>query len=167
MKVLQAAWLAVGLSVTITPTRAHAQLDDGTVVSILRECRKIADSAARTACYDNIPLGQGPAAAEPRPAAPVAPASRGFGSNQLPQPAPARAGEPGRISATLSAATAIAPGVYLLTLDDGAQWQFVDAVPHSYDPPRRGSTVEIAAAALGSYLLTYAGQRGVRIRRVR
>jgi hypothetical protein len=161
-------------ALALAPLAAHAQLDDRTVVSILQECRKIADTAARTACYDNIPLGQTvaaapssqPAAPAPAPAAPAT--ASGFGANQLPpQPAPAKPAAPDRIAATLTAATMVTPGVYRLTLEDGAQWQFVDAVSSSYDPPRGGSEVEIAAAALGSYLMTYRGQRAVRIRRIR
>lgn len=156
----------------LVPATAQAQLDHGTVVSILRECRKIADEAARTACYDNIPLGQGAssaAATAPRAPAPAVPApAPSFGANQLPpERAPARPEGPNRISATLTAAAPVTPGIYRLTLEDGAQWQFVDSVSSSYDPPRRGSTVEIAAASLGSYLMTFAGQRAVRIRRVR
>ena len=59
------------------------------------------------------------------------------------------------------------PGIYVLTLEDGAQWQFVDAPSTSYDPPRPGSTIEISKASLGSYLMRYADQRGIRIRRIR
>lgn len=169
---------------------AHAQLDDPTIASIVRECRKVQDEAQRIACYDNIPLGQpaaGPvaspaaspalppapaaassAAASPAPA-PQASAARapgGFGSNQLARPAAAPA-EPREMTARLSAVAERRPGIYLLTLEDGAQWEFIDSVPPSYDPPQRGKTVELIGAALGSYLLRYAGQRGVRIRRVR
>ncbi|AKH42552.1 hypothetical protein FHS61_000322 [Altererythrobacter atlanticus] len=58
------------------------------------------------------------------------------------------------------------PGIYLLTLEDGARWEFVEAVPFSYNPPGRGSTVEISRAALGSFMLRYAGQPGVRVKRI-
>ncbi len=159
---------------------AHAQLDDATIVGIVRECRKLPDEAARVACYDNIPIGEpvaGPSAASgppPSPAAqapvsqaPAAPVAGGFGSSQLPRPADAVPAEPKAVSARVSAAVERLPGVYLLTLEDGAQWEFVDAVPKAYDPPRPGETIELIGASLGSYLMRYAGQRGVRIRRVR
>lgn len=154
----------------LAPLPAHAQLDDRTVVSILRECRAIADAAARAACYDNIPLGQTNAAARPQPSAPAANAAprAGFGSDQLPpQRAAAKPAEPDRVTATLAAAVERQPGSYLLTLEGGAQWEFVDTVSIAYDPPRAGSQIEIQRAALGSYLMRYAGQRAVRIRRVR
>ena len=128
----------------------------------MRECRRIADPAARVACYDNIPLG---GEAQAAPAAPSQPG--GFGSNQLPRSEPERTAEPDEVTATVASAAEREPGVYLLTLEDGTQWQFVDAAPRSYAPPRRGSTVEIIAASMGSYLLRHADQRALRVRRVR
>jgi hypothetical protein len=92
---------------------------------------------------------------------------RGFGSNQLPRTAPERAAEPHELTANVAGAAEREPGVYLLTLEDGTQWQFVDAAPRSYAPPRAGSKVEIVAAAMGSYLLRFDGQRALRVRRVR
>ena len=61
----------------------------------------------------------------------------------------------------------VEPGLYLLTLEDGSQWRFVEAVPPSYDPPRAGSHVALQRAALGSFRMNFASQRAVRIRRVR
>ena len=149
----------------LTPAVAHAQLDDRTVVSILRECRKLEETAARTACYDNIPLGQPPAGRTGAAADPQRP--QGFGGDQLRRAATARTAEPSEIRAKVSGIAEREPGIYVLTLEDGAQWQFVDAPSTSYDPPRPGSTIEISKASLGSYLMRYADQRGIRIRRIR
>ena len=152
-------------AMVLAPGVAHAQLDDRTVTSIMRECRKIEDATARTACYDNIPLG---GAAAPSTPAVASPARQGFGSNQLPpRPEPLAVAEPDEITATVIAAVEREPGIYLLTLEDGAQWQFVESAPLTYDPPRRGSKIEIIEAALGSYLLRYADQTAIRARRVR
>ena len=162
--------LAAG-SITM-PQACHAQLDDRTVVSVVRECRKIEDLSARVACYDNIPIAAPPASApsgaSSAPAAALPSSDREFGRRGLPQQVPqkARAAEE-RLMASVAAVSSLSPGIYVLTLEDGAQWQFVDAVAGTYDPPGRGSSVEIAAAALGSYLMTYQDQRGVRVRRVR
>lgn len=161
----QSAGLALaGLAaVALSPDVAQAQFDDPTVTTIMRECRKIEDATARTACYDNIPLGD---AATP-PITAVAP-RQNFGSNQLPpRPGPDDATEPDEITATVSASIEREPGIYLLTLEDGAQWQFVESAPPAYNPPGRGSKVEISRASLGSYLLRYAGQSAIRARRVR
>jgi hypothetical protein len=143
--------------VALSSSAAYAQID----VSAMRECRRIADTAARVACYDAIPLGEAQAA----PAA--TPQPRGFGSNQLPRSEPERAAEPEEVTATVANAVEREPGVYLLTFEDGTQWQFVDAAPRSYAPPRRGSRVEIIAASMGSYLLRFGEQRALRVRRVR
>jgi hypothetical protein len=164
------AMLAGAVLLVLGTGTAHAQLDDATIADIIRECRQLPDEAARIACYDNIPLGQPAAAPAASPASPQAPAARaptGFGGEQLPRPAAAAPAEPREMTARLSAVAERRPGVYLLTLEDGAQWEFIDSVPPSYDPPQRGKTVELIGAALGSYLLRYDGQRGVRIRRVR
>jgi hypothetical protein len=164
--------LAAG-SVIFLPVSAAAQLDDAAVASIFRECRKIEAADARMACYDNVPLGVPSAGEVPgssaRQAAPPVPPTHaaGFGANQLPRRAAESASAPSRITAVLADAAVLTPGVYVLTLEDGTQWQFVDTVGSSYGAPRRGSTVEIAAAALGSYLLTFDSQRAVRVRRVR
>src|SRR5690606_37088826 len=169
MMSLRIKLLLGGMGVLAVPTGAAAQLSESAVVDILRECRKIGDVAARAACYDNIPLGQPGAApleqapaASPSAAPAASPAPSRFGSNQLPQARGAEAGEPEQINARVTAVTQREPGIYLLTMEDGAQWQFVDAAPSSYDAPRRGSEVEIFSAALGSYQIRYAGQRALR-----
>ena len=87
---------------------------------------------------------------------------------RAPEPAhAAQQTEADSIEATVAAAVEREPGIHLLTLEDGAQWQFVEGVSLSYDPPRRGSTVEIRSASMGSYQLRYQGQPAVRVRRVR
>jgi hypothetical protein len=162
------------------PVPAAAQPTDyDAVMEAIRGCAKIADVAARAACYDAIASGEpatGPSAAPaptpnpapaPSPGASVTRAPGGFGGEQLPKPAAARAAEPKEISARVSAAVEREPGVYLLTLEDGAQWVFVDSAPASYDMPRRGSTIDLIGASLGSYLMRYADQRAIRVRRVR
>lgn len=174
---------AVSIAATVAglPVTAQAQ-DERVTLNILRQCAKVADVMARVACYDrNIgvevaqpvqpqrPTGYGsnqlPSPPPPAVAAPSDP--RGFGANQLVQPEADRGASLDSVSARVAAARILAPGVYVLTLEDGAQWQFVDAAPASFDPPGRGATVEFFAASMGSYLLRYRGQRGIRIRRIK
>lgn len=162
-----------------TPAVAQDAAQDRITLNILRECAKIADIAARVSCYDrNIGVDVAQGAASTVPNAPTGfganqlPQPRPqtvqqFGANQLPEPRPARETRPTEMTARLTAATQRAPGLWLLTLEDGAQWEMVEAVSMSYDPPRKGATVEINAASMGSYIMRYAGQPGVRIRRVR
>ena len=167
------AWiphLTAAAAVALVATAGHAQDNGRDLASAVRECRRLADASARTACYDGIELEERSPAeqAPPPPAAAVEPrADTGFGSNQLPRARTAEASEPGQISARVARAVERQPGIYLLTLEDGTEWQFVDSAPANYDPPRPGSTIEISKASMGSYLVRYAGQRSVRTRRVR
>lgn len=154
--------LAAAATLVLAPGQAKGQ-DDG-LAALLRQCRAVAETSARTACYDRIPLEE----AVPSPAPNVrARAGAGFGSNQLPPAAATPAAEPERISARVMRALERQPGLHLLTLEDGSEWLFVDSAPAAYDPPRPGSTVEISRASMGSYLIRFAGQRAIRARRVR
>jgi hypothetical protein len=187
-----------------TPAAAQEQATDyEAIVRIMRECARIADVAARVACYDNTvgaerliaDAREAPASAPPR-AAPVPPrrevaaapqptsraapqtangsaslaqppATRGFGAETLPVPETVREQQASEVQLAVTRAESVEPGIYLLTLEDGSQWRFLDAVPMSYDPPRSGAKVDLARASLGSFLMSYADQRSVRIRRVR
>ena len=167
---MSTAALSVAALAALAPAAGYAQPEDTSLVSSLRECRAMADVRARTACYDGIPLDpveQGPVAAAPPPERAKQQAGADFGSNQLPRRPAAEASAPERISAQVTRAVQREPGIYLLALADGSEWQFVDGVPADYAPPRPGATVEISRASMGSYLLRYAGQRSVRARRVR
>ena len=155
---------AVAALLALYPASARAQPDERGLGRLLRECRTLADMSARTACYDAIVLDEG---AQPERPAPERRASADFGSNQLPRSASAEAPAPAQLSASVTRTVEREPGIYLLTLADGTQWQFVDAAPAAYDPPRAGATIEISRASMGSYLIRYAGQRSVRARRIR
>lgn len=159
---------------------AIAHTGDAAIATAVRECRQISNSVVRTGCYDAIPLGSPQAATTPAPttappqrqaavAAPTVspPPAASFGQNQLPRDPVASHDEPRMVNARVMTAQERQSGVYLLTLEDGAQWQFIDAVARSYDAPRPGSVVEIHRASMGSYLMQYGGQKGIRIQRIR
>lgn len=154
------------LAAVTAPTMA--QEADGALRSQLRNCSQIAEISSRVACYDALSEDVSPAPAERAVAEP-----RGLGSEQVRQVQPTRTepaaehAERHSIEATVTAAVQREPGIHLLTLEDGAQWQFAEGVPASYNPPRRGSTVEIRSAAMGSYLMRFQGQQAVRVRRIR
>lgn len=59
------------------------------------------------------------------------------------------------------------PGSNRLTLEDGGEWQFVDAAPLAYDAPSAGDIVTIERASLGGFLMRYADQRPIRFVRIR
>ena len=168
----RAAIAAASLAaVAMTAPTAAAQDGEAAIRSQLRACSQIGDVAARVACYDALSSGGAEAAAAPLLQA--APEPRGLGCEQVRRartPQAERAtmqAEPDSIEATVAAVVQREPGIHLLTLEDGAQWQFVEGVPLSYNPPRRGSKVEIRGASLGSYQMRYQDQAAVRVRRVR
>lgn len=163
------------------PMPATAQVPDGIVLNIMRECARIDDASARLACYDNNirSAGAPPRASVPgsTPApqggsAPLASSgSQGFGSESVRQPRqsnpqPQGGGSESETRARVANVDERGPGVYLVTLESGAQWLFSESVPFAYSPPRRGSTVEIQRGALGSFRLRFDNQEPVPVRRV-
>ena len=160
-------------------TPAMAQVDDGVVLNILRNCAQIDDPTARLACFDNnIRI----AGAEPRNTVPgrtrveggAAPMSRsgatGFGREDVRTEdrfLAAPAGELAEIEAEVTNIRSIGPGLYEFALASGAVWRFSDGTPNNYIAPRVGTTVEISRASLGSFLMRYRNQRAVRVERVR
>ena len=195
-KVGFAGWgllLAAMMATSSAPGLAQ-QADYEAIVRMTRECAKIADVPARVACYDNtvsaerLIAGDAPpqrqrAEAPPRAsqaaeaqrapspspaqaAAPAAPPLGGFGAETLPVPPAVRKEEESEIELGVRRADSVEPGIYLLTLEDGSQWRFVDAMPQTYEAPRAGSRIALERAALGSFKMSFADQRAVRIRRV-
>ncbi|MXO72242.1 hypothetical protein [Alteraurantiacibacter buctensis] len=169
--------LAGSSALACLPAPAFAQVPEGVTLNILRECSRIDDPSARLACYDNnmraaggqarntIPgqvqvQGGGAVSTDGRPA--------GFGREDLPVPQAAQAQSygPDEITATVTEVTQRGPGIYLLTLEGDAQWVFTEGVSMSYNPPRRGSRVEIMRGAMDSFLLRFDNQESVRVRRV-
>ena len=156
-----------GATLAAVAAPAIAQEGDGAIRSQLRSCSQIAEVSSRVACYDVLSEDVGGAPAERAVAEP-----RGLGSEQVRQVQPTRTepvaehAERESIEATVTAAVQREPGIHLLTLEDGARWEFAEGVSPSYNPPRRGSTVEIRSAAMGSYLMRFQGQQAVRVRRI-
>ena len=166
--------------------QAGAQVDDGIVLNIMRECARIDDATARLACYDNnirasgatarssvpgrmqAPRGETGAVAANVPS-PSAGGADGFGSEDIrsSQRQESRRAELSSLSSVITEIAPREPGVFLLTLQNGAQWQFAESVDRSYRIPERGDAITIDRASLGSFLMRFDDQIGVRIRRVR
>jgi hypothetical protein len=179
----RAAFLLIGTAVMAAlPAPASAQIADDVVLNILRECARIDDPTARLGCYDNNIRSAG---ANPRntipgevrvqggAGAPLVPngavsGPAGFGREDVrtPERFNTPAGEVDEVTARVTAVTQRQQGTYLVTLEGGAQWLFVQGVDTTYAPPRVGSTVEIRRGAMDSFLLRYNNQPSVRVRRV-
>ena len=172
--------LAGAAAALLYPACAQAQVADEVVLNIMRECAKIGDPTARLACYDNNirsagasprTTGSGTPAVPQGGGAPVASSTpQGFGAESM---RVARQREANQLRQTANEIRAVVtdvrerePGVYLLTLEGGAQWLFSESAPSSYRPPERGAAVEIQRGSLGSFLLRFNNQPPVPVRRV-
>jgi len=171
---------ATGLPLALFASPAAAQVDDSIVLNILRNCAQIDDATARLACYDNNIRAAGGEVRNSVPGEMAAPSGgsgapinsqgpSGFGAESVrtQQRFETPAGQLEELRARVSEVTERQRGIYLITLEDGAQWLFTDSVPFSYRPPRPGDRVEIDRASLGSFLLTFDRQASVRVRRIR
>lgn len=165
------------LAATVPAVPALAQQGDyERIVIIMRACAEIDDVMARVTCYDNN-IGEGSRgnAAMSAPAAPSATRDtaadqtpNGFGADMVRQPAEVRrSGRQNAAAAQVAQVRELEPGIHLLTLSDGAQWQFVDSAPFGYEVPREGDDIDFERGALGSVFLEYADQRRLRVRRIR
>lgn len=182
MSVQRAILVLGGAALTAIAMPAAAQVPDDVVLNIMRECAKIDDPTARLACYDNNIRSAGgkPSSVpgvSPRPrggGAPVVEGSgpEGFGADSIKseerfQSYEERGRGVDEISAKVTAVRERESGMYLVTIDGGAQWMFTESVGMSYRLPRPGDTIEIERAALGGFLMLIDGQQAVRVRRVR
>ena len=178
----RASVLAAGAAVlALSAMPASAQADRGAVLDILVECAKIDDPTARLACYDN---NMSRAGATPRTTIPgqiggvvggSAPIEtqgpQGFGYEDVRAADPARfqprPGELQEIHPRVQSVTPREPGIYIVTLEDGARWLFAESVSSQFRLPRRGQEIEIERGSLGSFLMRVDGQSPVPVRRIR
>jgi hypothetical protein len=172
--------LLTGAAMAMSATPALAQVPESVTLNIMRECAKIDDPTARLACYDNNirAAGANPHSIPGQMARPngggavLAPNSpSGFGADDLKDPSRFHpygnesARGPEEITTHVAAVTEREPGVYLVTLDSGAQWLFAESTSRSYQPPKRGDTIRIEHGALGSYMMVVNHQQGVKVTR--
>lgn len=168
------------LPLVVLAVPAAAQVDDAVVIDIIRQCARIDDATARLACYDNnVRVGNTSVArtsvpgAMARPQAPFTSTpnsnASGFGREDVrgPERFETPEGEVDEITARVRTVEVQSPGVYLITLEDGALWAFSETVDFAYRPPRAGASITIDRGAINSFLMVYDRQRSVRIRRIR
>lgn len=161
-----AGFAGLGLA---TSAGAQPAADYEAIVRVMRECARIADVPARVACYDRAIAAEPQTAQAPRDTAPAPPPPRatGYGAEALPQTRAERAEQPERIELAIAAISEMAPRTYRLTVSDGGVWETTEAAPLTYDAPRKGSRIALSRAAMGGFQMEFAGQRSIRIRRVR
>jgi len=142
------------------------------VLQRLIDCRKVADDAARLACYDAQVAAVDQAEAkgdivvvDREQARSVRRQAFGF---TMPSMTLFERGEKpeeiDNVAGVVKSARRGADGKWVVELQDGAVWAQIDTEKVSRDP-RPGMEVKIRKAAIGSYMMNLGGQRAVRARR--
>lgn len=144
-------------------------------VRALRECRVIADTSARLACYDTAAAALDQAVASRSVVVLGAEDVRrtkrslfGFSLPRLPFLGSGKDGdsaEEREIESTIASASEGAYGRWRVRLEEGGVWETTEAASGSNEP-FAGAKVRIRRAALGSYLMNVGRSRALRVRRV-
>lgn len=151
--------------------------DRAATIQKLIDCRSLADGAARLTCYDAAAAALDVAEAkgeivvvEKEQMKAVRKQAFGF---SLPSLSLFDRGEKGeaaepldRITATLAGASRNSAGKWVMELEDGAVWVQIDTEPLPRGA-KKGSTIEIRKAAIGSFLVNVDKQRAIRATRSR
>jgi hypothetical protein len=167
-----AALLAAALALPAAPALAQSRAQRAEALQKLSDCRKVADSAARLACYDGAAEALETAEAkgdvvvvDRAQAREVRKQAFGF---SLPSISLFEKGEAPEEIDSLTGEVAAArmnnAGKWVVELKDGAVWAQIDAneVPFA---PKPGDPVRIRKASLGSYLMSVKNQRAFRAKR--
>jgi len=141
-------------------------------VTALLNCRGIADSAERLACYDKAAAGIGEAVAKKdlvvMDRESVKKTKRGLFGFSIPNLGifgdDDEAVEVKQIDGKVAAISTNRDGGYIFVLEDNSQWSQIDSKPFAL-PPRRGDKVVVKKGTLGSYFLTVEGFPGVKVKR--
>ena len=143
-------------------------------VRALRDCRSIADSASRLACYDRAAAALDQAVATRSVVVMGAEEVRqtkrslfGFSLPRLPffGGKDDDSGAEREIEGSLASAAPTGYGRWRVRLEEGGVWETTEAASASNEP-FVGAKVRIRRAALGSYLMNVGRSRAIRVRRV-
>jgi hypothetical protein len=139
----------------------------------LLNCRSIADSAARLACYDKAAASIGEAVAKrdlvvfDRES--VKKTKRGLFGFSIPNLGvfgdEDEEAEIKQVEGTIAGTSRNGDGGYVFRLADGTRWSQADS-KMIVIPPRNGDKVVIKKGALGAYFLSVAKQPGVKVKRI-
>lgn len=142
-------------------------------VTELLNCRGIADSAERLACYDKAATSIGDAVAKrdlvvfDRES--VKKTKRGLFGFSIPNLGVFGDDDDGveikQIEGTVASYGRNADGGYIFRLADGSRWSQQDGKPLAI-PPQNGDKVVVKKGTLGAYFLSVARQPGVKVKRI-
>jgi hypothetical protein len=148
------------LLVSLLSASGAALADDAAMADhAILACRKLAETQARLACYDTIPVDAGPAAA---PAAAAAPEQR-FGLEQVKR----KEEEPRSIESTIEGEfSGWEPGAQI-RLANGQVWRVVDG-SNAVLAPMKNPKVKVTRNLLGTLFLEIEGtNNSPKVRRIR
>ena len=142
-------------------------------ISGLLECRNIADSAQRLACYDQAASVIGDAVSKKDLVVfdreSVRKTKRGLFGLSVPDLGifgdEDDAVQVKQIEGEIVSSAINADGGYIFRLADGSRWSQTDGKPIAL-PPEAGDKVVVKKGTLGSYMLSVAKQPGVKVRRI-
>ena len=164
--------LAAGALAGAASAQSSTPQAGSALLKSLAECRAVADSQARLACFDGV-TGRLVAAEQAGEVVVVdradirAARRQAFGFS-LPSldifARGARDPELDRVQLVLSRATRLEDGKWLLRTEEGQVWRQTDDRRLSTSP-RPGSRAEVRNAAMGSFFMNIDGQRAIRVRR--
>ena len=169
------ALVAAGLALAAAGAAQAAPGEAGraAVLQAVVDCRAVADSAARLACYDAAAAGLAEAEAKGDVVvldrAQAQQARREAFGFSIPSFDLFNRGERPESMDRASFKVVRAweynnTGQWAMELDSGAVWRQTDQETLSRRP-KPGSTVEIRSAAMGSYFMNVDGQRAIRVKR--
>lgn len=160
---------AIGVSAVSAQPKAEGRTE---MLQRLVDCRKVADDAARLACYDaqveaiDQAEAKGDIVVVDREQARSV-RRQAFGFTMPSMTLFERGEKPEEIenvTGVVKSARRSGDGKWVVELEDGAVWAQVDTEKVPRDP-RPGMEVKIRKAAIGSYFMNLGGQRAVRARR--
>lgn len=165
------------LLAAVLAAQAPAPAASPATVEALRACRAIAEDSARLACLDRAAdaligaVDQKQVAVVPR--ADITEARRSLFGFSLPRVnlfggsggGVDEQAEVKELNLAIRSARPLGYRKWRLVLDTGAVWETTEAVDEGV-LPRPGSKIRIRSGALGSYMLSIDGEKGVRGKRV-
>ncbi len=158
-----------------TAAAQQGERDNSTLLTSVLNCRELTDDQARLRCFDAAAAALGEASSAGALVVVDREAVRrtrrglfGFNMPRLPffRGDTSQDEEVTEIEGTIRSIRSLDYGKWALTLEDDSTWQTTESDTRN-PAPRVGQSVRIRRAALGSYMLSIEGARGVRAMRTR
>lgn len=162
-----------GLTIALAPGLAAAADSPGRAQAFqaVLDCKKVADPAARLACYDAaaakmgeaetkgdiVVIDRAQASAAHRQAFGLSLPSLSFVTKAL------KPEEVDRLEGVVKSARVDINGKWTVVLEDGARWRQISG--DLQRPPKAGSKVAIRKGTLGSFLMNVDGQASIKVHR--